>query len=324
MPFTTRRPPLHTTASIFSQLTQCASGKVRDMYNVPEHPDTLLMVATDRISAYDVIMDDAIPGKGKVLTSLTLMWLKYLSDVIPNHLITADVNMYPQKLHIYEDALWGRSMLVKKMIPLPIECIVRGYISGSMWKAYKDAQSVNGFKNVLWHILRDDMQESEIFDEVLFTPSTKAALGEKDENISFDQMVAILTVFLFERSIDNVDPQSLALKVKDVCIALYKKAAIYAKARGIIIADTKFELGLDSDNNLVLIDEVLTPDSSRFWPAETHEIGKGQKSFDKQYLRDYLSTRDWNKNPPAPTLPLKIINGTADRYREVEKILCKI
>ncbi len=271
-------------------------GKVRDMYAIPGHDDKLLMVATDRISAYDVIMDDAIPGKGAVLTQLSLFWFDLLGDIVENHLITANVDEYPEICKQYSDQLRDRSMLVKKTKPLTIECIVRGYISGSFWSAYKKDTTVCGFK------LPEGMRESEKFPQILFTPSTKAELGDHDENISLEQMEQIVGA---ER----------AKQIADISVSLYKKAADYAQTKGIIIADTKFELG-ELDGKLILIDEVLTPDSSRFWPVAKYEPGKSQPSFDKQYLRDYLSSLSWDKTPPPPPLPAEIAEKTRQRYEE--------
>jgi phosphoribosylaminoimidazole-succinocarboxamide synthase len=279
-------------------------GKVRDMYAIPGHDDKLLMVATDRISAYDVIMDDAIPGKGAVLTELSLFWFDLLGDIVENHLITADVGQYPEVCKPYANELQGRSMLVKKTKPLSIECIVRGYISGSFWSAYKKDPVVCGFQLPL------GMQESDKLPEPLFTPSTKAELGDHDENISLQEMVEI------------VGPEK-AEEIAAICTELYKKAADYARSKGIIIADTKFELG-ELDGRLILIDEVLTPDSSRFWPVDKYEPGKSQPSFDKQFLRDYLASLDWDKTPPPPPLPEEITEKTKMRYKEaVQKITGK-
>jgi phosphoribosylaminoimidazole-succinocarboxamide synthase len=274
-------------------------GKVRDMYEIPGHDDKLLMVATDRISAYDVIMDNAIPGKGAVLTDLSLFWFDLLGDIVENHLISAEVDQYPQECQPYAAQLKGRSMLVKKTRPLAIECIVRGYISGSFWSAYQKNPMVCGFN------LPKGMQESDKFPEPLFTPSTKAELGDHDENISLQQMKQLVGT---ER----------AEEIAGICIALYKKAADYALSKGIIIADTKFELG-ELDGRLILIDEVLTPDSSRFWPVDLYEPGKSQPSFDKQFLRDYLSTLDWDKTPPPPPLPEHITEKTKMRYEEARQ-----
>jgi len=283
----------------FKDLALVHRGKVRDLYEVD---DKLLMVATDRISAFDVVMDDPIPNKGKVLTRLSLFWFDFLDDILPNHLITADVEKYPSVCKPYLEELRDRSMLVKKAQPLPIECIVRGYLSGSFWSAYQKDTTVCGFS------LPSGMTESDKFDTPLFTPSTKAELGEHDENISIARM-------------EELVGKDEAAKIIDVCIKLYSRAADYALSKGIIIADTKFELGW-FEGDLILIDEVLTPDSSRFWPLDHYTPGKGQPSFDKQFLRDYLSTLDWDKTPPAPTLPAEILEKTGARYAEaVEKII---
>lgn len=283
-------------ATDFSGLNLVHRGKVRDMYAIPGHDDKLLMVATDRISAYDVVMDDPIPGKGKVLTGLSLFWFDLLGDIVDNHLISADVDAYPESCRPYRDVLAGRSMLVHKTAPLPVECIVRGYISGSFWSAYKKNTNVCGFQ------LPDGMQESDRFPEILFTPSTKADIGDHDENISIEQLHEILG-------------RERADEIARISVELYKTAADCAREKGIIIADTKFELG-EKDGRLILIDEVLTPDSSRFWPLDEYTPGKGQPSFDKQFLRDYLATLDWDKTPPAPKLPQDIIDRTKTRYEE--------
>ncbi|SHO50648.1 phosphoribosylaminoimidazolesuccinocarboxamide synthase [Desulfopila aestuarii] len=286
--------PMITTD--FPGLNLVHRGKVRDMYSIPGHEDKLLMVATDRISAYDVIMNSPIPGKGAVLTKLSLFWFDLLGDIVENHLITAKVEEYPEACQPYVDHLRGRSMLVKKTKPLTIECIVRGYISGSFWSAYKKDTVVCGFK------LPEGLQESDKLPEPIFTPSTKAELGNHDENISLATMEKIVGV---ERT----------QEIADIAIRLYQRASDYARERGIIIADTKFELG-EVDGRLILIDEVLTPDSSRFWPEDLYAPGKSQPSYDKQYLRDYLSSLDWDKNPPAPELPPEIIDKTRERYEE--------
>ena len=277
-------------------------GKVRDMYEIPGHDDKLLMVASDRLSAYDVIMEDPIPGKGAVLTELSLFWFDLLGDIVENHLITAVVEEFPDVCKPYADELRGRSMLVKKTQPLSIECIVRGYISGSFWSAYKKDTTVCGFQ------LPENMKESDKFPEILFTPSTKADLGDHDENISLEKMREIVG-------------KERADQIAEISVALYTKAADYARTKGIIIADTKFELG-EVDGRLILIDEVLTPDSSRFWPMDEYEPGKSQPSFDKQFLRDYLSTLDWDKTAPAPKLPKDIIEKTLARYEEAQQRIC--
>ena len=283
----------------FKDLKLIHRGKVRDLYEVD---NKLLMVATDRISAFDVVMDDPIPNKGKVLTELSLFWFDFLGDILPNHLITADVGKYPSACQPYLEELRHRSMLVKKAKPLPIECIVRGYLSGSFWKAYQKDTTVCGFP------LPPGMVESDKFDKPLFTPSTKAEQGEHDENIPIAKM-------------EEIVGKDEAAKIIEVCIKLYQKAADYALSKGIIIADTKFELGW-FEGELILIDEVLTPDSSRFWPLDQYTPGTGQPSFDKQFLRDYLSTLDWDKKPPTPPLPEEILIKTGARYGEaVEKII---
>jgi phosphoribosylaminoimidazole-succinocarboxamide synthase len=281
------------TETNFDNLKLVHRGKVRDLYEVE---DKLLMVATDRISAFDVVMNEPVPDKGKVLTKLSLFWFDFLKDIVPNHLITAEVDQYPEVCRPYRDELRGRSMLVRKAEPLPVECIVRGYISGSFWKAYLENTTVCGFE------LPKGLKESEKFPRVLFTPSTKAAQGLHDENISLEKMEGLLG-------------KAQTARVAEICVKVYEKAADYARTKGIIIADTKFELGM-FEGELILIDEVLTPDSSRFWPENRYEVGGGQPSFDKQFLRDYLSALDWDKTPPPPPLPAEILEKTGDRYRE--------
>jgi len=283
----------------FPGLTLVHRGKVRDMYRIPGHADKLLVVATDRISAYDVVMNEPIPGKGVILTELSLFWFDLLDDIVDNHLITADVDEYPEICHPYSAQLRGRSMLVRKARPLPIECIVRGYISGSFWNAYKKSTNVCGFQ------LPEGMLESQQFPKTLFTPSTKAELGMHDENISLGKMAEMVGA-------------DRAKEIAEISIDLYERAASYARRKGIIIADTKFELG-ELDGKLILIDEVLTPDSSRFWPLDEYQPGHGQPSFDKQFLRDYLSSLDWDKTLPAPELPFDIIQKTQARYEEARR-----
>lgn len=280
----------------FAGLNLVHRGKVRDMYAIPGHEDKLLMVATDRISAYDVVMDDPVPGKGRILTQISLFWFDLLGDIVANHLITADVTQYPAACQPHAEQLRGRSMLVRKARPLSIECIVRGYLSGSFWSAYQKNTTVCGFT------LPAGMRESDRFERPLFTPSTKAAQGAHDENISLAAMEAIVG-------------SERAREIADISIELYGRAADYAREKGIIIADTKFELGL-VDDRLILIDEVLTPDSSRFWPMDEYQPGRSQASFDKQFLRDYLSSLDWDKTPPPPKLPAEIIAKTQARYEE--------
>ncbi len=282
----------------FPELKLVKRGKVRDMYDLG---DAFLMVASDRISAFDVIMPNPIPGKGRILTQISLFWFEMMKDLVPNHLISSEIEDYPSSCKPYAEQLAGRSMLVKKAEPLSIECVVRGYISGSGWKAYQDSGSVCGIA------LPSGLKESDRLPEPIFTPSTKEELGLHDINIDFAEAA-------------NRIGADLANKVKDLTLAIYQKGSEYANTKGIIIADTKFEFGLH-DNDLILIDEVLTPDSSRFWPKETYRPGGSQKSFDKQYLRDYLISLDWNKQPPAPTLPANVIDDTHAKYLEALKQL---
>lgn len=282
----------------FPELELHASGKVRDVYLVDN--DRLLFVATDRISAFDYVLASGIPLKGRVLTQLSLFWFDFLKDVVPNHLVTADVNQYPEPLKKYANDLRGRSMLVTKANMYPVECVVRGYLSGSGWKEYQKTGAVCGIK------LPAGLKESDKLPEPIFTPSTKAASGH-DENISFDEMV---------KHVGKVDSE----KLRDLTLAVYKKAADYALTKGIIIADTKFEFG-QTANGVVLADEVLTPDSSRFWPAETYAPGKAQLSYDKQYVRDYLEEIHWEKKPPAPALPELVQKNTSAKYVEAYRKL---
>ena len=282
----------------FPELKLLHRGKVRDIYEVD---DFLLIVATDRLSAFDVVLPDPIPEKGVVLTQMSLFWFDRLKDIVANHLVTADVDQYPEVCRQYAESLKGRSMLVKKADPLPVECIVRGYITGSGWKDYLRTGSVCGIT------LPTDLKESQKLPEPLFTPSTKAEVGAHDENISFEETV---------KKIGG----EMADRVRDVSLELYRQASDYASERGVIIADTKFEFGI-ADGELILIDEVLTPDSSRFWPAEEYQPGRGQPSFDKQFVRDYLESISWDKTPPAPKLPQEIIDKTCQRYKEALKRL---
>jgi phosphoribosylaminoimidazole-succinocarboxamide synthase len=268
-------------------------GKVRDIYDLGDY---LLMVATDRISAFDVVMPNPIPEKGKILTQISLFWFEIMKPVLPNHVISADVDDYPEICRPYSDILRSRSMLVKKAEPLPIECIVRGYISGSGWNDYQMSGNVCGIK------LPEGLKESDKLPEPVFTPSTKAESGLHDVNIDFEQTVEKIG-------------KPLAEKVRTLSLEIYNKGADLAYNKGIIIADTKFEFGL-LDDNLILIDEILTPDSSRFWPRSSYKPGGAQKSFDKQYLRDYLLSINWNKKPPAPSLPQNVINNTRNKYLE--------
>jgi phosphoribosylaminoimidazole-succinocarboxamide synthase len=281
---------LHTE---FPDLQLHASGKVRDVYRLDS--DRLLFVATDRISAFDYILATGIPHKGQVLTQISLFWFHFLKDVIPNHLIAADVSQYPAELRKYDDQLRGRSMIVMCADMVPVECVVRGYISGSAWKEYKASGKVCGIE------LPKGLQESDQLPEPIFTPATKATTGH-DENISFDQMVKVVGAPLSEQ-------------LRDLTLKVYKKAADYARQRGIIIADTKFEFGRTS-KGVTLADEALTPDSSRFWPADRYQPGKAQDSYDKQYVRDYLEEIRWNKQPPAPALPVEVARKTSEKYLE--------
>ncbi len=268
-------------------------GKVRDIYDLGEH---LLIVTSDRISAFDVVMNQGIPGKGYVLTQISKFWFERMADLISHHLVATEISDFPAAAHPYREQLEGRSMLVKKAVPLPIECIVRGYITGSGWKEYRRQGSVCGIA------LPAGLQESQQLPEPIFTPSTKAELGAHDENISFDQAVKICA-------------PGLAEEARQASLAIYQRAREELAAKGIIIADTKFEFGLYRDQ-LIWIDEALTPDSSRFWPRDQYRPGGSQPSFDKQFLRDYLETLDWNKQAPAPTLPEEIVRKTSEKYLE--------
>jgi len=281
---------LHTE---FPDLQLHASGKVRDVYRLDS--DRLLFVATDRISAFDYILATGIPHKGRVLTQISLFWFDFLKDVVPNHLVTADISHYPAELRKYDDQLRGRSMIVMNADMVPVECVVRGYISGSAWKEYKGSGKVCGIE------LPKGLQESDQLPEPIFTPATKATTGH-DENISFDQMVKLVGATLSEQ-------------LRHLTLQVYKKAADYARQRGIIIADTKFEFGR-TPKGVTLADEVLTPDSSRFWPADRYQAGKAQDSYDKQYVRDYLEEIRWNKQPPAPALPAEVARKTSEKYLE--------
>ena len=275
----------------YSDLELFASGKVRDVYNLDS--DHLLFVATDRISAFDYVLATGIPHKGRVLTQLSLFWFEFLKDIVPNHLVTADVNRYPADARKQAEELRGRSMMVMKAEMFPVECVARGYLSGSGWKEYKASGTVCGIK------LPAGLKESDALPEPIFTPATKATTGH-DINISFEEMCQI------------VEPK-LSQQLRDLTLRVYKKAADYARQRGIIIADTKFEFGMTS-KGITLADEVLTPDSSRFWPADTYQPGQAQNSYDKQYVRDYLEEIRWNKQPPAPALPQDVALRTSEKY----------
>jgi phosphoribosylaminoimidazole-succinocarboxamide synthase len=275
----------------FAGLGPRHQGKVRDIYDLG---DRLLLVATDRISAFDVVMQEPIPDKGRILTQLSAFWFRLLADLTPNHLISLAVEDFPPSCRPFRDLLAGRTMLVRKCQPLPVECIVRGYLSGSGWAEYRQGGAIGGLA------LPAGLVESQKLPEPIFTPSTKAALGTHDENISFATMADLIGA-------------GLAAKVRDLSLAIYLRALAWAEPRGIILADTKFEFGL-ADDRLILIDEVLTPDSSRFWPQEDYKPGGPQKSYDKQYLRDYLESLGWNKQPPPPPLPPDVIANTRARY----------
>ncbi len=275
-----------------------ARGKVRDVYDIDD--GRLLIVATDRISAFDCVMPNGIPEKGRILTEMSLFWFDYVKDVVPNHLIATSVDDYPEVCAQYRDQLEGRSMLVKKADRIDVECIVRGYITGSGWKEYQREGSVSGVG------LPDGLVESQKLPENIFTPSTKADTGH-DENVSFDY-------------VENLIGEKPAAEIRDLSLAVYEKARTYAETRNIIIADTKFEFGV-VDGKTILIDEILSPDSSRFWPRGQYVPGRSQPSFDKQFVRDYLSGLDWDKTPPAPALPDDIVAKTREKYLEARNLL---
>lgn len=282
----------------FPDLNLVKRGKVRDMYDLG---DSFLMVATDRISAFDVIMPNPIPEKGKILTQISLFWFDIMKPLVNNHVISSRVEEYPSICQPYADSLHGRSMLVKKAEPLPIECVVRGYISGSGWKSYKESQSVCGIE------LPPNLTESDRLSAPIFTPSTKEEIGQHDINIDFAETVERIG-------------QGPAEKLRDLSLLIYERGVELANEKGILIADTKFEFGFEGEE-IILIDEVLTPDSSRFWPKETYRPGGAQSSFDKQYLRDYLRSLDWDKTPPAPELPEEVIQNTQQKYLEALNLL---
>ncbi len=281
----------------FKDIKFLRRGKVRDVYEIDDY---FLIIATDRVSAFDVVLPNGIPDKGRILTQISIYWFNQMKDIMENHIVATDVKDYPAILHRYEDMLEGRSMLVKKARPMPVECIVRGYLSGSGWKEYNEKGTVCGIK------LPQGLIESSRLDEPIFTPSTKAEAGH-DINISFDEMIEIVG-------------NDIAVRLRDVSLKVYKKARELAEKKGIIIADTKMEFGI-YENKLILIDELLTPDSSRFWSMKDYAHGKGQDSFDKQIVRDYLLTLDWNQTYPGPKLPDEIVEKTAARYREILGIL---
>jgi phosphoribosylaminoimidazole-succinocarboxamide synthase len=296
------KPPVMSTS--LAGLGLRRQGKVRDIYDLG---DSLLLVATDRISAFDVVMAEPIPDKGRILTQLSAFWFRHLADLTPNHLVSLKVEEFPPACRAFQDLLEGRTMLVRKCKPLPVECIVRGYLSGSGWAEYREEGAIGGLA------LPPGLVESQKLPEAIFTPSTKAELGTHDENISFATMASRIGA-------------ALAARVRDLSLALYRRALKWAEPRGIIIADTKFEFGLADGadgtyEKLLLIDEVLTPDSSRFWPQEDYQPGGPQKSYDKQYLRDYLESLGWNKQPPPPPLPADVIANTRARYLQALQAL---
>ncbi|MFO7911211.1 MAG: phosphoribosylaminoimidazolesuccinocarboxamide synthase [Desulfotignum sp.] len=280
--------------TLFKDLPLKRQGKVRDIF---DFGDTLLLVTTDRLSAFDVVLPDPIPDKGKVLNQISVFWFEKMADIVGNHLVTTDVDTYPEICRPYRDALEKRSMLVKKADPLAVECIVRGYISGSGWSSYKKNGQVCGIQ------LPEGLKESDKLETPLYTPSTKAEVGDHDINISFEQTIDILG-------------RETAEKIRGLSLEIYNKGAAMALEKGIIIADTKFEFGM-LDGEIILIDEVLTPDSSRFWPLDDYAPGRGQKSFDKQAVRDWLVNSGWDKTPPGPGLPREIIENTAGTYKEI-------
>jgi phosphoribosylaminoimidazole-succinocarboxamide synthase len=282
----------------FSDLALHARGKVRDLYSVGEF---LLLVATDRISAFDHVLATGIPGKGKILTQLSLFWFDFLKDIVPNHLVTADVAEYPRELAEYKDELRGRSMLVKRAQMFPVECVVRGCISGSGWKDYLATGSVCGIT------LPAGLHESDKLPEPIFTPATKSLHGKHDENISFDEMKTLVGA-------------KSAEKLRELSLTIYRKASQHAESCGLILADTKFEFGTTAEG-IILADEVLTPDSSRFWPREGYAPGGAQPSFDKQFVRDYLESIHWNKRAPAPALPEDVVKKTQQKYLQAYELL---
>ena len=280
--------------SAIPELPLIGRGKVRDIYSVDD--SHLLIVTTDRLSAYDVVMPDPVPGKGEILTRISLFWFRMMQDIIDNQLTDLTVADVVKDRELQEQ-LKNRALVVKRLKPLPIEAVVRGYLIGSGWKDYQETGQVCGID------LPEGLRQAEKLPQTLFTPAYKAEAGEHDENISFDKVVELVG-------------EKLATRVRDISIEVYERAAAYALERGIIIADTKFEFGTDETGRLYIIDEILTPDSSRFWPVDGYEVGISPPSFDKQFVRDYLETLDWDKTPPAPKLPDEVLEGTAAKYRE--------
>ena len=290
------------TETIFPTLKLVNRGKVRDIYDLGEF---LLLVTSDRISAFDVIMNEGIPSKGLVLNQMSIFWFQQMSDIIPNHIVATEVEDFPAETRPYYEQLKGRSMLVKKARPLPVECIVRGYLSGSGWKDYQKTGAVCGI------VLPDGLKESDRLPAPIFTPSTKAELGQHDENITFDEAIELCG-------------GTYAEQAREATIRIYERARDIAWSKGIIIADTKFEFGVLDDGSLIWIDEALSPDSSRFWPRDQYQPGGPQPSFDKQFVRDYLETLDWGKKAPAPPLPPEIVAKTGEKYMEALRRLTGI
>jgi phosphoribosylaminoimidazole-succinocarboxamide synthase len=287
------------TTTVSRDFRPSKQGKVRDLYDLG---DTLVIVATDRLSAFDVVLPDGIPEKGRVLTQISEFWFKRLAEFTPHHLLSTDLRDFPEPFRSVPEIFAGRSMLVRKTEPIPVECVVRGYLSGSGWSEYRDTASVCGIH------LPSGLRESERLEKAIFTPTTKAEVGIHDEGISFDE-------------VRKLAGEETARKLRDLSIELYERGAEFAAGRGILIADTKFEFGIDKASGLLLIDEVLTPDSSRFWPMDQYAPGGPQKSFDKQFVRDYLISVRWDRKPPAPRLPGEVIETTSRKYREALKRL---
>ena len=285
--------------SAIPDLPRIGRGKVRDIYSVDDNH--LLIVTTDRLSAYDVVLPDPVPGKGQVLTELSNFWFRMMEDIIPNHLTGTSVSAVVGDVALAK-SLASRSIVVKRLKPLPIEAVVRGYLIGSGWRDYLETGAICGIE------LPKGLEQASRLPETIFTPATKAEAGDHDENVSFDQVVSMIG-------------EDLAVKVRDKTIQIYERAAAFALERGIIIADTKFEFGLDEEGRLYIIDEVLTPDSSRFWPLAEYRVGISPPSFDKQFVRDYLDTLDWDKTAPGPALPADVLKRTGDKYREALQIL---
>jgi phosphoribosylaminoimidazole-succinocarboxamide synthase len=286
--------PTVISSTALSGLSPAKQGKVRDVYDLGEN---LLIVATDRLSAFDVILPDGIPNKGKVLTQISAFWFRKLAAVVDNHLISTDIGEFPEPFRSHAGVFAGRSMVVRKARPLPVECIARGYLSGSGWTEYKRSGGICGIK------LPAGLRESERLPAPVFTPTTKAEIGTHDENITFEDVVGLLG-------------EQTARRLRELTLSLYTRGADFAASRGIIIADTKFEFGVDEQDALIWIDEALTPDSSRFWPMDLYAPGGAQPSFDKQYVRDYLLSIRWDKKPPVPRLPDEIIRTTAQKYED--------